>query len=96
MTTKRIQLIFLIMLIGLFAVPMIILFQSWGTQIGWPWGFYNIVNPGEGTTNFQWIWEVFLNPIGFTGVEYMFYVAMVATIGVAVSAGGNTSTSSYC
>jgi len=80
MNTKQIKITFVILLLSLFLVPMIIFQHGWGLQVGWPWGFFTFPIPPE-SNYFQWIWEVFL---AFPSMDIMFYVALVATVGVVV------------
>lgn len=87
MNTKQIQITFVILLLSLFLVPMIFLQHWWGTQVGWPFGYLEIPNLSYGSTNFQWIWDIFLAyPTGFQDLDYMVYLALAATIGLGVDA----------
>ena len=82
MNTKQIQITFVILLLSLFLVPMIYLEYWWGTQTGWPWGFYNIIpNPINGTTGFHAIWEMFP---AFPPADPIYYAALIAEIGVFI------------
>ena len=61
---------------------MIYLEHWWGTQTGWPWGFYNVIpNPIHGTTGFHVIWEMFP---AFPPVDPIYYAALIAVIGVFI------------
>ena len=79
MNSKKISYLFLIMLIGIFLIPMIILIHPWGFQFGWPYGFFTEI---FGATNFQWIWDMMLaiDP----AVDFMFYVEITALVGLAI------------
>ncbi len=82
MNTKQIQITFVILLLSLFLVPMIYLEHWWGTQIGWPWGFYNVIpNPINGTSGFHPIWEMFPT---FPPVDAIYYAALAAVIGALI------------
>ena len=78
MNNIRISIIFLIMLLGLLLIPMLYNEIWYGYSFGWLWGFtasYHTFRP---------IWEVFQT--GFPPGNPLFYIALVAVIGMVVDA----------
>ncbi len=78
MNSKRISLIFVILLLALLLVPMLYLQNEWGFGFGWLWGF------NGSYWGFEPIWEAFKT--GFPPMSVMFYLALAAVIGIVVDA----------
>lgn len=83
MTSKRISMTFIIILLGLFLIPTIFLQQEWGYQYGWVWGLFSVAVPPYTGFSFQWIWDLFL---AFPSMDLLLYLGLAATVGVMVDA----------
>ncbi|MFX0102428.1 MAG: hypothetical protein ACFFCS_22875 [Candidatus Hodarchaeota archaeon] len=82
MKISKKAIIFLIMIIAVFTIPMIYLDLPWGYTFGWVWGFYDNPIETSDSPRFVWIWQALQ---GLVVIDQMYIVEILAFIGVIAS-----------
>ncbi|MFX0099893.1 MAG: hypothetical protein ACFFCS_09935 [Candidatus Hodarchaeota archaeon] len=85
MKLKKKAMIFFIMIIGVFAIPMVYLIHPWGNQIGWIWGFSTqLTVPGD-IPQFEWTWQMLQNVASGSNPIYILEVVAIICLFVALA-----------